>query len=40
MCGVRAYELNEKHEICRTIPNLNSFLSSISYRFFEKRRPE
>jgi hypothetical protein len=40
VCGVSAYEPNETHEICRTIPDLNSFLSSISYRCPTKRSTE
>ena len=39
MCGVRAYELNEKYERSSTTPDLNSFLSFISYYFLKRRRP-
>jgi hypothetical protein len=38
--GVRAYELNEKYERCRTTLDLNSLLSFISYPFPKRRRPE
>ena len=31
MCGVRPHALFEIHEICRAIPDLSSFPSSISY---------
>jgi hypothetical protein len=32
VCGMRAYELDEKYERSSTTPDLNSFLSFISYR--------
>ena len=38
VCGLRAYELNEKYERSRTILDLISFLSFISYRFLKKGR--
>jgi hypothetical protein len=38
VCGVRTYELNEKYEGSRTTPDLNSFLSFISYHFPNRRR--
>jgi hypothetical protein len=37
---MKAYELNEKYERSPLTRSLNSFLSSISYDFPKKRRPE
>jgi hypothetical protein len=38
ICGVRSYELDEKYERSRNTPDLNSFLSFISYHSPERRR--
>ena len=37
VCGMRAYEYNEKYERSRVTLDLNSFLSSISYCLPSKR---
>jgi hypothetical protein len=34
---MKTYELNEKYERSGTTPDLNSFLSFISYHFLKKR---
>jgi hypothetical protein len=36
---MKTYELNEKYERSSTTPDLNSFLSFISYHFPKRRRP-
>jgi hypothetical protein len=38
VCGVSAYELNEKYERSRAASDHNSFLSFISYHFLKRRR--